>query len=61
MLDAISNTNIGGLYMRGNGFLFKYNSKTNEFLIAKPDGTIETPIRPKDEMNYWLEQLRVHP
>ncbi|WP_051051466.1 polymorphic toxin-type HINT domain-containing protein [Paenibacillus sonchi] len=57
------NSSIGG-DVRGftskNGYVFRYNSKTNEFATAKPDGTIETLFRPKDGMKYWEDQVKMY-
>lgn len=54
------NSQIGGNiegFISHNGWIFKYNKTTNEFLTAKPDGTIETLFRPKEGVSYWLDQI----
>ncbi|KQN97050.1 hypothetical protein ASF12_23560 [Paenibacillus sp. Leaf72] len=57
------NSNIGGDihgFTSKNGYVFRYNSKTNEFATAKPDGTIETLFRPDDGMSYWKDQVTTY-
>lgn len=57
------NSNVGGDilgFTSQNGYVFRYNSKTNEFATAKPDGTIETLFRPDDRMNYWKDQVKAY-
>ena len=40
-----------------SGWLFKYNTKTNEFGLGHPEGTISTYFKPKDGVQYWLDQI----
>jgi hypothetical protein len=42
------------------GWVFRYNARTNEFATAKSDGTIETLFRPNRGMDYWNEQVRIY-
>ena len=40
------------------GWLFKYNTKTNEFALGSPQGTISTYYKPKEGIDYWFKQIR---
>ena len=40
-----------------DGWLFKYNTKTNEFAIGHPAGTISTYFKPDTGIEYWLKQI----
>lgn len=44
-------------FVSKEGWVFRYNTRTNELATAKPDGTIETLFRPKDGINYWNDQV----
>lgn len=39
------------------GYTFRYNDETGEFLTMKPDGTIETLFKPERGKEYYLDQL----
>lgn len=58
---CLLNSEIGGS-IRGftskSGYVFRYNTKTNEFATGKPDGTIETLFRPKEGLKYWYDQVK---
>ena len=62
-LDAarnLLNTKAGGNikeFISGGGWLFKYNSSTNEFVLFSNKGTISTFFRPKEGMAYWIKQV----
>ncbi|WP_161787493.1 hypothetical protein [Endozoicomonas numazuensis] len=59
--EKLLNSNIGGDvkgFTNKDGWLFKYNSRTNEFSVAKPDGTIETLFKPDRGINYWYDQVK---
>lgn len=40
------------------GWVFRYNKRTNEFVTAKPDGTTETLFRPKRGLGYYIDQVK---
>ncbi len=40
------------------GWTFRFNSQTGEFLTMHPRGYIETFFRPKQGLNYYLKQLQ---
>lgn len=42
------------------GYVFRYNKDTNEFLTMKPDGTIETLYKPERGYEYYLDQVEKH-
>lgn len=39
-----------------NGYVFRYNEKTNEFATAKPNGVIETLFKPKEGKEYYRKE-----
>jgi len=47
-------------FISKEGWVFRYNKLTNEFAVAKPDGTIETLFRPEKGFKYWIEQTIQH-
>lgn len=54
------NSDVGGDvkgFTSKDGWVFRYNSRTNEFTTAKPDGTIETLFRPGRGGDYWTDQV----
>jgi Bacterial TSP3 repeat len=44
-------------FTRSNGDKLFYDSARNEFAVLKPDGILRTYFRPKEGIDYWLEQL----
>jgi pyocin large subunit-like protein len=57
------NSDVGGDidgFVSKDGWVFRYNKRTNEFATAKPDGTIETLFRPKEGMDYWNNQINTY-
>jgi pyocin large subunit-like protein len=44
-------------FVSKEGWVFRYNTRTNEFATAKIDGTIETLFRPNTGIDYWYEQI----
>lgn len=42
------------------GWVFKFNSQTGEFLTIHPKGHIETFFRPTKGMDYYLKQLQTY-
>ena len=42
------------------GYSFRFNSRTGEFLTTKPSGTIETFFRPKQGLDYYLKQVQLY-
>ena len=54
------NSDIGGdVYglTTKNGYVVRYNARTNEFASGTPNGIIETLFRPKEGLAYWLAQV----
>lgn len=47
-------------FISKEGWVFRYNKLTNEFAVAKPDGTIETLFQPEKGFEYWIEQTTKH-
>lgn len=45
-------------FFNKNGFFFRYDSSTNEFLTMKPNGIIETYYKPDKGVEYWEEQKK---
>lgn len=43
-------------FISADGFIFKYNKKTNDFAIGRPDGKISTLFKPDNKEQYWEEQ-----
>jgi len=43
-----------------DGFVFKYNNKTNDFAIGRPDGKISTLYKPIDKLEYWKGERIKH-
>ena len=41
-----------------NGWYFKYNSKTNEFICVSDKGTISSYFRPREGIRYWRSQVK---
>jgi len=46
-------------FFNKNGFFFRYDSSTNDFLTMKPNGIIETYFKPKDGLKYWEKQKEI--
>jgi pyocin large subunit-like protein len=44
-------------FISKDGFLFKYDVKNKDFLIAKPSGEIVTLYKPTNKLNYWEGQV----
>ncbi|WP_257667161.1 hypothetical protein [Parapedobacter tibetensis] len=42
------------------GWNFRFNSKTGEFLTTHPKGHIETFFRPTNGMDYYLKQVQLY-
>lgn len=42
------------------GWNFRFNSKTREFLTTHPNGHIETFFRPTNDMDYYLKQIKLY-
>jgi hypothetical protein len=51
----VSNDIMG--FISKEGWVFRYNKRTNELAIGKPDGTIETLFRPSRGIDYYFEQV----
>ncbi|MBG6131244.1 hypothetical protein IWQ47_002888 [Aquimarina sp. EL_43] len=51
-----------GAHIRGftskQGYGFRFNTRTGEFLTTHPNGTIQTFFRPKQGLNYYLKQVQ---
>lgn len=61
MARELLNSSPGGTiagFTSSQGSVFRYNTSTNSFGIAKPDGVISTFFKPKDGQEYWEEQRR---
>jgi len=43
-------------FVFSSGIIFKYNTKTNEFMIHKPNGEITTYLIPTNPIKYWATQ-----
>lgn len=43
-------------FIASNGSVYKYDYETNEFGIAKSDGTMITYYKPTDKVKYWEDQ-----
>lgn len=59
----LADSNIGGKivgFASKQGWTFKYNRATGEFLTIHPKGYIETFFRPKAGMDYYLKQLQLY-
>lgn len=41
-----------------NGWYFKYNSKTNEFICVSDKETISSYFRPREGIRYWRSQVK---
>jgi hypothetical protein len=48
-----------GLFQK-NGYSFRFNTKTGEFLTIHPNGHIETFFRPEQGIDYYLKQVQLH-
>jgi RHS repeat-associated protein len=57
LLDSDIGGDIYG-FVRKNGDILRYNRRTNEFAAQTADGRIKTLFRPKDGLNYWLDQTK---
>ncbi len=40
-------------FIDNDGFIYKYNNKTNEFAAGRPDGKISTLFKPVEGNEYW--------
>lgn len=59
----LADASIGGKvvgFVSKQGWTFKYNKTTGEFLTTHPKGYIETFFRPKAGMDYYLKQLQLY-
>ena len=43
-----------------DGFVFRYDVKTNALAIGHPGGSISTYFKPEDGREYWDEQIKLH-
>jgi len=65
-LDAarrLLNTKAGGKiheFIGKQGWFFKYNSATNEFVLVSNKGTLSTFFKPREGIAYWYDQIRKH-
>jgi hypothetical protein len=59
LLNSKNGGNIQGFTSK-DGWLFKYNTKTNEFAVGSPQGTISTYFKPNKGMEYWIEQIHIY-
>ncbi|WP_024772822.1 hypothetical protein [Aquimarina macrocephali] len=57
LADSPVGGSISGFTSR-QGYGFKFNNKTGEFLTTHPNGTIQTFFRPKQGLNYYLKQVQ---
>jgi RHS repeat-associated protein len=44
-------------FVRSNGDVLAYKISTNEFAVATKQGVLRTYFRPKEQYEYWLEQI----
>jgi pyocin large subunit-like protein len=44
-------------FISNDGYRFKYDESSNDFLITKPDGEIVTLYKPTDGLAYWERQV----
>jgi RHS repeat-associated protein len=42
------------------GYGFRFNTRTGEFLTTHPNGTIQTFFRPKQGLDYYLKQVQLY-
>ncbi|SFB86386.1 hypothetical protein SAMN05421780_101804 [Flexibacter flexilis DSM 6793] len=59
----LANSQIGGKIMgftSKQGWVFRFNSATGEFLTSHPNGYIETFFRPKAGLEYYLKQVQLY-
>jgi len=47
-------------FMSRNGWSFRFNTKTGEFLTIHPKGHIETFSRPEQGVDYYLKQVQLY-
>ena len=60
---ALANSPVDGYikgFMSKNGWSFRFNTKTGEFLTIHPKGHIETFFRPKQGIDYYLKQVQLY-
>jgi pyocin large subunit-like protein len=57
--DKALNENIKQFISR-DGFLFKYDTTANDFLITKPNGEIVTFYKPTKGLSYWEGQVKIY-
>ena len=59
----LADSPVGG-HVRGftskQGWSFRFNSRTGEFLTTHPNGHIETFFRPKQGLDYYLKQVQLY-
>ncbi|UGU17896.1 hypothetical protein LS482_08445 [Sinomicrobium kalidii] len=59
----LADSPVGG-HIRGftskQGWTFRFNSRTGEFLTTHPNGHIETFFRPKQGLDYYLKQVQLY-
>jgi hypothetical protein len=59
----LADSSVGG-HIHGftskQGWIFRFNSKTGEFLTTHPQGHIETFFRPTNGMDYYLKQVQMY-
>ena len=57
----LANSSVGD-HVKGfiskDGWPFRFNTKTGEFLTIHPNGHIETFFRPKNGIEYYLKQIQ---
>ena len=47
-------------FVSKQGWIFKFNSNTGEFLTIHPNGHIETFFRPEQGLDYYLKQVQIY-
>jgi hypothetical protein len=60
---SLSESQVGGKIMgftSKQGWTFRFNSATGEFLTTHPKDYIETFFRPKGGINYYLKQVELY-
>ena len=59
----LAESQVGGKIMgftSKQGWTFRFNKATGEFLTTHPNGYIETFFRPKGGLDYYLKQLQLY-
>lgn len=57
LINMEVNDNIVG-FKSDSGYVFRYDTKNNIFVDAKPNGIIETCFKPTKGIKYWEEQVK---